>query len=320
VRRRIILDCDPGVDDAWALAFALGDPGLEVCGVTTVAGNAGLAVTTGNALRICAFAGADVPVVAGCAGPLRGGEATDAAAGVAATVHGPGGLGAAVLPATATVARPGHAADFLADTVAASPGEITLVAVGPLTNVATALLRAPALADQVRDVVVMGGSAGAGNVTPYAEFNIAADPEAAAVVFGRARNLTMVGLDTTLRVRAGRAVLAALRGTGPLADDLLLPALAGYGDVQGGGDGRPVHDVCAAALVAAPEAFDRRPARVEVVTSGPKAGMTAVDFGAPAGDRNASVVVGIDAGALWDRVLASYARLGDALARRSGEP
>lgn len=320
--RRIILDCDPGVDDAWALVFALGDPGLQVCGVTTVGGNVDLEATTANALRICAFAHADeVPVVAGSAVPLRGEPVAAATGGdIGGGVHGPGGLGRARLPEPAKGPRDGHAVDFILDTVTASPGEITLVAIGPLTNVARALQRSPRLAERVRDVVIMGGSAGVGNATPYAEYNIAADPEAAAVVFAAVPTVTMVGLDMTLRVRAGMEVLHPLQCMGKLADDLLLPALDGYRDGQGPGDGRPMHDLCATVLVAAPELFDRRPAQVQVMTSGPRAGMTVVDFGAQAGARNASVVVGIETDALWGRALASYGRLATTLAQPSGSP
>jgi purine nucleosidase len=316
---RIVLDCDPGVDDAWAILHALGDPGLELAGITTVAGNAGLGATTANALRLCEFAGADVPVVAGNAVPLGGGPLTGDVAG-AGGVHGAGGLGEARLPAPVTRPRDGHAADFLVETVGAAPGEVTIVATGPLTNVALALRRRPGLAEEARDVVVMGGSLGAGNATPYAEFNIAADPEAAALVFAAGRPVTMVGLDVTLRFRTGAGVLERVRRLGPLARDLLLPALAGYRDDQapdgsGAAAGRPMHDVCATALVADPGLFRCRPARVHVETADPvTAGRTVADF--EAADPNARVAEALDAGAAWDRVLAAYARLASRMAAR----
>lgn len=309
--KRIILDCDPGVDDAWAIVFAAGDPELELCGVTTVAGNASLADTTANALRVCEFIGADVPVVAGSPLP-QWGESVGGRG-----VHGAGGLGRARLPEPASRPRDGHAVDFLLDTVGAAPGEITLVATGPLTNIAQAVRKHPRLTDQVREFVIMGGSAGRGNVTPAAEFNIAADHESAATVFEAGWTVDMVGLDVTLRSRAGAETLRRMATLGPLADDLLVPALAGYLDDQVGEpapagaddpDGRPMHDLCAVALVSRPSVFGCRPARVKVETEGRwTTGMTVTDFHAPPGHHNARVAMAINTTALWDLVLPAYA-------------
>src|ERR1700745_2661058 len=167
--QRIILDCDPGIDDALAIAFAHGHPGIELTGITTVAGNVGLAKTTANALAVCEFVGA---------------AGTRATAGLA-----------------------GPAVDYIIATVRAAPGEITLVATGPLTNIALAVRREPRLADWVRGFVIMGGLGGRGNVTPAAEYNIWADPEAAAAVFRAGWTVTMLGLDVTLRTGADGAVL-----------------------------------------------------------------------------------------------------------------
>jgi inosine-uridine nucleoside N-ribohydrolase len=309
--RKILLDCDPGIDDALAIAFALGHPGLELLGLATVAGNVDLAKTTANALSVLAFVGSpDVPVVAGCPAPLL------APVRDARPVHGESGLGAAILPAPAASARDGHAVDFLIDTIAASPGEITLVATGPLTNIALAVRREPRLVHQVRDFVIMGGSASRGNVTPAAEFNIAADPEAAAIVFGAGWTVSMVGLDVTHQVLATAAVQERMRGLGRLGAGLLLPALSGYRDGAAavasrapGAGGPAVHDVVAVALVAAPGLFGCVPARVEVETVGRwTAGMTVTDFTAPEGERNALVAMSVDVPAFWDLVLDSYAR------------
>ncbi len=308
--KKIIIDCDPGIDDALALVLAHGHPDLALRGITTVAGNVGLDQTTDNALRVRDFLGLrDVPVVAGCPGPLVRPPIH------ARHVHGTTGLGGARLPAAASGPADGHAADFLAGAVAAEPGQVTLVATGPLTNIALAVRRYPGLVSQVRDFVIMGGSAGRGNVTPAAEFNIAADPEAAAVVFGAGWTVTMVGLDVTLRARATAAIRDRMRGLGRLADDLLLPGLSGYRNASGGpgepdAEGPAVHDVCAVALVAAPGLITLRPARVEVETAGRwTAGMTVTDFTAPAADRNAQVAVAIDAAGFWDLVLDAYGRV-----------
>ena len=309
--QKIIIDCDPGIDDALALAFAAGHPELDLRGITTVAGNVGLDKTTANALRVRDFVGMpDVPVVAGCPGPLLRPPLH------ARDVHGDSGLGAASIPAASSGPADGHAVDFLASATAAEPGQITLIAIGPLTNVALALRRYPELVSQVRNFVIMGGSAGRGNVTPAAEFNIAADPEAAAIVFGAGWTVTMVGLDVTLQARATAAVRDRMRGLGRLADELVLPSLAGYRNVsrgpgsESGGGGPAVHDVCAVASVAAPELLTCLPARVEVETAGRwTSGMTVTDFNAADDACNARVAVSIDAGAFWDLVLDAYARV-----------
>jgi purine nucleosidase len=300
----IILDCDPGVDDALAIAFAAASPEIELAGITTVAGNVGLAKTTANALAVTSFVGAaDVPVTAGCAAPLLR-PALDAR-----HVHGDSGLGGAVLPPPARVAGEEHATDFIIDTLAAAPGEITLVATGPLTNIALALRRQPRLADWVRDFVIMGGSASRGNVTPAAEFNIWADPEAAAIVFSAGWTVRMIGLDVTLLARATAAVRQRMGSLGLLGSRLLLPALARYRDSADATGEPPVHDVCAIVSIADPSVFSYTPALVQVETHGTlTSGMTVTDFGAPAG-HNAQVATGIDAARFWETVLGAYQRL-----------
>jgi purine nucleosidase len=315
--KKIILDCDPGVDDAMAIAYAIGSPLIDLVGITTVAGNVSLAKTTANALRVCEFLRADdVPVTAGSATALLTPELT------AEHVHGADGLRGARLPPAVAMPRPGHATDFIIDTVMGSPGEITLVAVGPLTNIALALRREPAVAANVADFVIMGGSSSRGNVTPAAEFNIAVDPHAAAIVFAAGWTVTMVGLDVTLQARADEAVIARLGALGWLATDLLLPCLRSYADGDNvvtlpGPDpdsGDPaVHDVCAVAYVAFPGLLGTQPARVEIETAGRwTTGMTVCDFRAPAA-RNALVATEIDATAFWDSALDAYA---SAAARR----
>jgi purine nucleosidase len=308
--QKIIIDCDPGIDDALALALAAGHPDLDLRGITTVAGNVGLDKTTVNACRVRDFTGMpDVPVVAGCPGPLVRPPLH------ARAVHGDSGLGTANIPDAASGAADGHAVDFLASAMAAEPGQITLIAIGPLTNIALALRRHPELVCQVRNFVIMGGSAGRGNVTPAAEFNIAADPEAAAIVFGAGWTVTMVGLDVTLQARATEVIRERMRGLGRLADELVLPSLAGYRSVGRGpgsesGPGPAVHDVCAVASVAAPELLTCLPARVEVETAGRwTSGMTVTDFNAADPECNARVAVGIDTGAFWDLVIDAYSQV-----------
>ena len=300
----IILDCDPGIDDALAIAFAHGHPGIELAGITTVAGNVGLGSTTANALAVASFVGAaGTPVTAGCAVPLL-----RPALG-AREVHGESGLGGAALPAPSYGAAPGHAIDFIVAALAAAPGEITLVATGPLTNIALALRREPRLAGWVRDFVIMGGSTGRGNVTPAAEYNIWADPEAASVVFAAGWTVTMVGLDVTLRARATAPVRARMGELGALGAELLLPALGQYTSAPGD---PPVHDVCAVVCVAEPGLFGLVPARVEVETAGRwTSGMTVTDFAAA--EPNALAATGIDVDGLWDLVLRTYAGVAAAM-------
>ncbi len=188
-----------------------------------MAGNVGLAQTTANALSVLEFVGRpDVPLAEGSAAPLLRPHVD------ARDVHGEAGLGLARLPPPQARPVDADATDLIVDTIGASPGEITLVATGPLTNIALAVRRRPELVRQVADFVIMGGSATRGNTTPAAEFNIATDPEAAAIVFAAGWQVTMVGLDATLQARADERVKERLAGLGRLGGDLLLPALGGY--------------------------------------------------------------------------------------------
>jgi purine nucleosidase len=303
----IILDCDPGIDDALAIAFAHGHPGLHLAGITTVAGNVGVAKTTRNALAVSEFAGAEnTPVTPGCATPLVR-PARDAR-----MVHGESGLGGAKLPEPAQRPRQGHAVDYIIDTVRAAPGEITLVATGPLTNIAMAVRKEPRLTQWVKDFVIMGGSSARGNTTPAAEYNIWADPEAAAAVFEAGWTVTMLGLDVTQRTGAGQAVLDRMGQLGRLGTGLLLPALEQYRATAGEG-GPPVHDVCAVVHVAEPDMFGFAPARVDVETAGRlTAGMTVTDFRDE--PHNAQVGIRIDTDRFWELTLGTYARLAEAMA------
>jgi purine nucleosidase len=300
----IILDCDPGIDDALAIAFAAGHPEIDLAGITTVAGNVGLAKTTANALAVASFVGAaGVPVTAGCAAPLLR-PALDAG-----HVHGESGLGGAVLPAPARKAEAGHAIDSIIGTLGAAPGEITLVATGPLTNVALALRREPRLPEWVRDFVIMGGSAGRGNVNHAAEYNIWADPEAASIVFQAGWTVRMIGLDVTLRARATAAVQERMREFGDLGAELLLPALAQYADSHAAAGEPPVHDVCAIVSVADPSVFTYTPALVQVETTGLlTSGMTVTDFSSSV-IPNALVATDIDVDRFWKLVLQTYGSL-----------
>src|SRR5690554_2417907 len=199
--KRLLLDCDPGLDDALALLLAHGDPRIDLVGVTTVGGNVALANTTRNALELREYLGfTEVPVASGAAGPLVR-EAKNAA-----EVHGVGGLGDVILPPATLPLADSHAVDLIVDTVMGSPGEINLVAVGPMTNIALALRREPRIAEAAASLPVTAGSYTRGNTTPAAEFNIYADPEAAAEVVAADWDVVMVGLDLTLQAMVTSAV------------------------------------------------------------------------------------------------------------------
>ncbi|MHC5795918.1 nucleoside hydrolase [Lacisediminihabitans sp. FW035] len=292
--RKILLDCDPGLDDALALLLAHGDPNIELVGVTTVGGNVGLPRTTRNALALREYLHFEnVPVAAGAGKPLRG-ETREAS-----HVHGESGLGSAVLPEPALAVDGRHAVDVIVETLRATPGAIHLVATGPLTNIALALQREPAIARWVASFTIMGGSFTRGNATPAAEFNIYADPEAARIVFDADWQVVMVGLDLTLQAQANGPVIERLGRLGALAHELILPLATFWVDANNSDwDGQAVHDVCAVAHVARPDLFSSRPARVRVETTGQfTSGMTVVDFDSPF--PNAIVPVTLDVAGFW---------------------
>ncbi|MGP3911134.1 nucleoside hydrolase [Nonomuraea sp. 10N515B] len=302
--KKVLIDCDPGIDDALALALAAGSrDDLDVVGVTTVGGNVDLPLTTANALALREFLDlGDVPVTPGSAGALLRHTVR------ATAVHGVTGLGDAVLPAPLRGTADGHAVDFIVDTLRAAPGEITLVAVGPLSNVALAVRREPRVVEWARDLVIMGGSYTRGNHNPAAEFNILADPEAAAIVFDAGWTVKQLGLDVTLSAVVTLDVLDRMRPLGRLAE-LLVPAAQSYMPVTAE-SGPAIHDACAVAYVLDPSLFTCVPAVVNVETNGSfTRGMTVTDF--EVGDRraNALVATSLDVKRFWDLVLGAYERL-----------
>ncbi len=271
----IVIDCDPGHDDAIALLLALASPEVEVMGVTTVAGNATLDKTTRNALVTLELAGrTDVPVAAGSEQPLRRRLVT------AEHVHGATGLDGPPVAQPSLEPLGIGAVPFLVDLLRRTEERITLVPVGPLTNIARLLTGHPDLVDRIERIVLMGGSIGLGNVTPAAEFNIFVDPEAAAVVFGSSLEVTMIGLDVTHRARLGEAEADVLRGAGrcgAFVAKLLDFFLPNYRRRMGF-DSAPIHDALAVAHVIWPDLVTTELLAVEIdTTDGPSAGRTLVD-------------------------------------------
>jgi purine nucleosidase len=308
---RVIIDTDPGQDDAVAILLALASPEIEVLGVTTVAGNVPLPLTTRNALATLELAGrSEIPVHAGAEAPLRRPLVT------AEHVHGRTGLDGVELPEPAAAPAPGHAADFIVETLRREPpGTVTVCPLGPLTNLALAFERAPEVIPRVREIVLMGGAYfEVGNITPAAEFNIYVDPEAAAAVLGAGRPVTILPLDATHKVLTTAERLERMRALGNRAG----PAAASwcgfferFDKEKYGGQGAPLHDPCVIARLLRPNLFAGREVNVEIETvSELTRGMTVADWWRVT-DRppNATFIGDADAEGFWDLLLERLARL-----------
>jgi inosine-uridine nucleoside N-ribohydrolase len=304
----IILDCDPGHDDAIALLLALASPELELVGVTTVSGNQTLDKTTANALRVLEFVGReDVPVHAGAGAPLVRERV------VAEYVHGETGMDGPDLPPARRSSGEAHAVDFIADEIRARGGRLTLVPTGPLTNVALLLAQHPDARPE--RIVLMGGAVGEGNRTPAAEFNIWADPEAARRVFESGVDTTMVGLDVTHQALITDAHTEELRARGrvgtmvaELMDFYSRFHRRFYTDLAGS----PMHDPVAVARVALPDLIDVHDAYITVDCGWEQGrGRTNVDWRGRGGhEPNAKVALGIDAEGFARTVIERVTSLG----------
>jgi inosine-uridine nucleoside N-ribohydrolase len=272
----VLVDCDPGQDDALALLLALASPELDVLGVTTVAGNQTVDKTTANALRVLELAGrTDIRVAAGAERPLVG-ELV-----VAADAHGESGLDGPALPPAGTGPVEAEAADFLAHHLLEAAQPVTLIPLGPLTNVARLLGEHPEAAARIERIVLMGGAVREGNQTPSAEFNIWIDPEAAALVFDSGLDVTMVGLDVTNDAVLTNADADRLRGSGPVgaAAAAMLDFYLGFYNEAYEHGGAPIHDAVAVAHVFRPDLLTLADKHVEVDTSdGICRGRTVVDM------------------------------------------
>ncbi|MBA2360069.1 MAG: nucleoside hydrolase [Actinobacteria bacterium] len=290
----VLIDCDPGHDDAIALLLALASPELEVLGVTTVAGNQTLEKTTANAIRVLEFVErGDVPVAAGADRPLL----RDLF--VAAHVHGETGLDGPKLPPPRAAPVSEHAVDFLASRLMGAASPVTLVPLGPLTNIALLLARYPDAVASVERVVLMGGSIGVGNVTPAAEFNIWADPEAAARVLDSGLDVTMVGLDVTHRALLMSDDAERLRAAGRVGRMVaeLYDFFHRYHERTYGFGGSPIHDALAVAQVIRPELLHTEHRHIAIECGSELTrGRTVVDLWKRTGiEPNAHAAVEVDA-------------------------
>lgn len=288
---QIVLDCDPGHDDAFAILLAAASKEIELLGVTTVVGNSYLENTTNNARRILDLFDIDVPVFAGAAKPLIRNIV------VAPNIHGQSGLDGAEIPPAKRKIEKMHAVDFIADMVEKYEG-VVLVPTGPLTNIAIFLLKYPKLAHRVSRIVLMGGGIAFGNVTPVAEFNIFADPEAAKIVFRSGIPIVMAPLDLTHQVVATEAEASRLRTFGPkfeILADLLMFFKSTYKKVFNI-DGAILHDPCTVMYLIHPEIFESKEYSVDVETKGELTyGQTVVDLWRTTGNQpNAEILLKVD--------------------------
>lgn len=310
MQRKILLDCDPGHDDAVAMMLAWGNPSIELLGITTVGGNQTLDKVTRNALSVATVVGMhDVPIAAGCRLPLvRPVE-------IAPDVHGDSGLDGVELPEPAVELDPRHGVDLIIETIMSNePGTVTLVPTGPLTNIAMAARKEPRIVERVQEVVLMGGGYHVGNWSAVAEFNIKVDPEAAHIVFNEKWPIVMVGLDLTHQALATDEVaerIAAVPGSvSQFTLGLFTFFRKAYQDAQGF-DFPPVHDPCTLAYLIDPTIVETVKVPVDVELNGSlTTGMTVADFRAPAPeDCHTKVATRLDAPGFWGLVVDAIDRI-----------
>jgi purine nucleosidase len=301
-RRKIIIDCDPGHDDAIAILLAAASPNVELIGITTVAGNAEVEKTTINALKVCEIAGLwELPVAKGAAQPLVRKRET------AADIHGDSGMDGPSLPTPTKKILDEHAVDFIIRQLLNSEGDITLVPVGPLTNIAMAIRKEPAIVPKIQEIVIMGGGT-FGNWTPAAEFNIFVDAEAAKVVFESGVPISMFGLDLTHQALATPQIQERIRQIdNPVSGfvvELLQFFMHTYKEVFGF-DGAPIHDACCVMYCIDPTVFTCQKLHVDIETKGEFTyGMTVVDkLGVTGKEPNVNVALTLDTDKFWDLMI-----------------
>ncbi len=313
--QKIILDCDPGQDDAINLLLALSSPDdLDVLGITTVAGNVPLALTQRNARLMCDIAGCtDAPVYAGCDRPLMRELTT------AEHVHGKAGIDGIAITEPRTPLRQRHAVEFIVDALReAGPESVTVVPTGPLTNIAMALKLAPDIVSSIDRIVLMGGAmSAAGNHSPSAEFNMLVDPHAAQIVFGCGRPIVAFGLDVTHQVLASGPRVERIRALGnPVAEATagMLSFFSRFDSSKYGADGAPLHDPCTVAWLLRPDLFDGKACNVSIETQSELTmGHTAVDFWhVTKRPKNTMWMHSVDADGFYDLLVERLDRFGSA--------
>jgi purine nucleosidase len=311
-RARVILDCDPGIDDAISLLVAMASPDdFDILGITTVAGNIDVEISTRNACGIRELAKrADIPIYAGCPRPLVNEPV------FAPHIHGDTGLGGWVLPDAGTAVENRHAVDFIIDTLLdAEDNSVTLVPTGPLTNIAVALIKTPTILPKIKEIVLMGGARReGGNITASAEFNMKADPHAAHVVLQCKRPIIAIGLDATTQIRCSPSRMKTLAQidtvVGRAAAMMLGHVNQVYADYYGE-EGAALHDPCTIGYLLAPHLFTSRPCLMQVETgSSLTSGHTAIDLRGKSGrPNNAQWVEGLNADAVFSLIVERLKRL-----------
>lgn len=304
---KVILDCDVGHDDAIALMLGAAHPGIDLMGICAVAGNQVLAKTLPNTLHVVQHLGLPIPVYAGMDRPMVREQIT------AGEIHGESGLDGPVFGPLERKAEKEHAVQFIIRTLLESEEKITLVPVGPLSNIGMALRLAPGIVEKIEQIVLMGGAYGLGNYSAAAEFNILVDPEAAHIVFSSGVPIVMMGLDLTNQALADMSVIERMEGLGNKAGKLFGDMMRFTFETQRmfGLTAGPVHDVTAMAYVVEPDIFETKPAYVEVcLDKGSCYGRTVCDFYQITGKKpNALVGMGLDLARFWDLVEENLRRL-----------
>ncbi len=299
-QKKLILDCDPGHDDAVAIQVAARHPALDLLGITVVAGNQSLEKTVRNALNVVQSLSLDVPVYAGCDRPMVRERPV-----IASDIHGVSGLDGPSFRPLEITAEKQHAVSYIVDKLRAATGDISLVPTGPLTNIAMAMRLAPDIIDKISRIVLMGGSYQLGNVTPAAEFNIYADPEAAHVVFTSGCPIVMMGLDLTRQALCYPSIVERMQKIGNQASTLFGEMMTFFNRTQKevfGWEGGPLHDPTCVAWLIDPSVIELKPMHVEVeIRSESSYGRTLCDyFGVTGKEANALVATTLDVERYWE--------------------
>lgn len=298
-KTKIILDCDPGHDDAVAIILAGKNPKVDLLGITIVSGNQTLDKTVRNALNVTQHLGIDVPVYGGCSEPMVRKKV------VAGDIHGESGLDGPVFPPLERKAEPEHAVNFIIKTLMESEGDITVVTTGPMTNLAMAMRMEPNIVPKIKQIVLMGGAIANGNVSPAAEFNIMADAEAAYVCFTSGRPMTMVGLDVTRKVLCYPEIVERMGRIGNRASKLFVDLMGHFCKTQKevfGWEGGPLHDPVTLAYLIDPSVLKVKPMNVRIdIRSTESYGRTNCDpFDYLHLPHTADVAMDIDVERFWD--------------------